>query len=74
VHDSNHFTTLLEGNESAAYAGSAYQSQAHTDWLSEHGIENRLIKRAYRNRLLSKEDKMFNQTHSGVRSIVERLF
>jgi IS5 family transposase len=74
VHDSNHFTTLLEGNELAAYADSAYQSQAHNDWLSERGIENRLIKRAYRNRPLSKEDKVFNQTHAGVRSTVERVF
>ena len=74
MHDSNHFATLLEGNESAAYADSAYQSQTHTDWLSERGIENRLIKRAYRNRPLSKEDKVFNQTHAGVRSTVERVF
>ena len=50
VHDSNHFTTLLKGNESAAYADSAYQSEMHTDWLTTRGIENRLIKRAYRNR------------------------
>jgi IS5 family transposase len=34
VHDSNHFTTLLKGNESAAYADSAYQSEMHTDWLT----------------------------------------
>ena len=74
VHDSNHFTTLLEGNESAAYADSAYQSQAHTDWLSERGIENRLIKRAYRNHPLSQEDKVFNQTHAGFRSKVEHVF
>jgi IS5 family transposase len=74
VHDSNHFTTLLKGNESAAYADSAYQSQTHTDWLLVRGIENRLIKRAYRNRPLSKEDKVFNQTHAGVRSTVERVF
>ena len=32
VHDSNHFTTLLKGNESKAYADSVYQSQTHTDW------------------------------------------
>jgi IS5 family transposase len=76
VHDSNHFTTLPEGNESDAYAHSAYQSQSqtHTDWLSERGIENRLIRRAYRNRPLSKEHKVFNQTHAGVRSTVERVF
>jgi IS5 family transposase len=74
VHDSNHFTTLLKGNESAAYADSAYQSEMHTDWLTARGIENRLIKRAYRNRPLSQEDKVFNQTHAGVRSTVERVF
>jgi len=74
VHDSNHFTTLLKGNESAAYADSAYQSEMHTDWLTTQGIENRLIKRAYRNRPLSQEDKVFNQTHTGVRSTVERVF
>ena len=74
VHDSNHFTTLLKGNESAAYADSAYQSEMHTDWLTTRGIENRLIKRAYRNRPLSQEDKVFNQTHAGVRSAVERVF
>jgi transposase, IS5 family len=74
VHDSNHLTTLLKGNESAAYADSAYQSEMHTDWLTTRGIENRLIKRAYRNRPLSQEDKVFNQTHTGVRSTVERVF
>ena len=74
MHDSNHFTTLLKGNETAAYADSAYQSQTHTDWLSERGIENRLIKRAYRNRPLSKGDKVLNQTHAGVRSTAERVF
>jgi len=74
VHDSNHFTTLLKGNEAAAYADSAYQSESHTDWLLDRGIENRLIKRAYRNRPLSKQDKIFNQTHAEVRSTVERVF
>ena len=29
---------------------------------------------AYRNRPLSKEDKVFNQTHAGVRSTDERVF
>jgi hypothetical protein len=53
---------------------STYQSETHTDWLSERGIEHRLIKHAYRNRSLSQEDKLFNQTHAGVRSTVERVF
>ena len=73
-HDSNHFTDLLGGEESAVYADSAYQSEKHDQWLSERGIDNRVTKRAYRNRPLSEEDKQFNRLHSGVRSTVERVF
>ena len=74
VHDSTQFTTLLDGNESSVYADSAYQSQVHSEWLSTRGIENCLIKRAYRNRPLTKEDKAFNQIQSRIRSTVERVF
>ena len=73
-HDSNHFTTLLTGEESAAYADSAYQSEKHHQWLERHGVENRITKRAYRNRPLSEADKQFNRLHNGVRSTVERVF
>lgn len=73
-HDSNHFTELLSGDESAAYADSAYQSEKHDQWLSERDIDNRLTRRAYRNRPLSEKDKPFNRLHSGVRSTVERVF
>lgn len=73
-HDSNHFTDLLGGEESAVYADSAYQSEKHDQWLSERGIDNRVTKRAYRNRPLSEEDKQFNRLHSGTRSTVERVF
>lgn len=74
IHDSNCFTDLLDGNESAVYADSAYPSEAHDNWLRERRIENRLIKRAYRNRPLTKEDKRFNRLHSGTRCTVERVF
>lgn len=73
-HDSQHFTELLSGKESAVYADSAYKSAHHDEWLSERGINNRITKRAYRNRPLSKQDKAFNRVHSGVRSTVERVF
>lgn len=73
-HDSNHFTDLLGGEESAVYADSAYQSEKHDQWLSARDIDNRLTKRAYRNRPLSEKDKQFNRLHSGVRSTVERVF
>ena len=74
IHDSNHFTSLLSGDESAVYADCAYASQAHENWLKQYGIESRVLKRAYRNRPLREQDKAFNRLHSGVRSTVERVF
>lgn len=74
LHDSNCFTGLLSGKESAVYADSAYLSETHEDWLSSRGIKSRVIKRAYRNRPLTDKDKGFNRIHSGVRCTVERVF
>jgi len=73
-HDSNYFTELLSGKESAAYADSAYKSEEHDNWLEAHKIINRVIRKAYRNKPLTEDDKRFNRLHSGTRSIVERVF
>ncbi|MDP0561320.1 MAG: hypothetical protein QS721_02840 [Candidatus Endonucleobacter sp. (ex Gigantidas childressi)] len=51
------------GDESAAYAGSVYRSQSHDQWLAERSIDNRVIKRAYRNMPLDEKSKKFNQQH-----------
>lgn len=74
VHDSQHLIELLEGNETAVYADSAYKSQIHDEYLDTHAIDNRIIRKAYRNRPLSPTDKKFNRKHTGVRSTVERVF
>ena len=74
LHDSNCFVDLLSGEESAVYADSAYRSKAHDKWLSKRRIDNRVMKRAYRNRPLSDEEKRFNRLHAGVRCTVERVF
>jgi hypothetical protein len=74
VHDSNHFTERLSGDESAVYADSAYKSRKHDEWLEEHGINNRVMKRAYRNTPLTKAQKQNNQRNAGVRCTVERVF
>lgn len=74
LHDSHCFTGLLSGKESAVYADSAYRSEAHEAWLSSRNIKSSVIKRAYRNRPLTDEDKHFNRIHSGVRCTVERVF
>ena len=74
VHDSNCFTELLSGDESAVYADSAYKSQKHDAWLDEYGIDNRVMERAYRNKPLTPEQKQKNQRNAGVRCTVERVF
>ena len=74
VHDSNCFTELLSGDESAVYADSAYKSQKHDDWLDEQGIGNRVMERAYRNKPLTPDQKKKNQGNAGVRCTVERVF
>jgi len=66
-------TELLNGKESSVYADSAYQRKKHGEWLAKKGIDNRVIKRAYRNHPLSAPDKQFNRLHAGVRSTVERV-
>ena len=74
VHDSNCFTEWSDGDESDAYADSAYTSEKHEQWLKKRKGGNRIIKRAYRNKPLTQQDKQFNQLHSVTRSTVERVF
>jgi len=73
-HDSQTFAELFTGEEEALYADSAYQSEKSSKLLKEKKIKNRIMKRAYRNRPLTKEDKIFNKLHAGTRSIVEGVF
>ena len=58
-HDSNHLTGLLSGQESAAYADSADQSEQPCRWLAKRGIQNRLTKRADRNQPLTRKGQRF---------------
>ena len=69
VHDSQCFTTLLTGDESAVYADSAYKSQAHDDYLAEHEppIENHIHDRAWRNTPLTEQQKLTNTQKSQTR-------
>lgn len=74
VHDSQCFAALLTGREKAAYADSAYASEAHDQLLKEKGIKNGILNRAYRNCPLTEEQKEENQQLSSIRSIVEGVF
>jgi transposase, IS5 family len=74
VHDSQRFIELLTETESTVYADSAYRSEEHDQWLAHRGIKNCINKRAYRNRPLSENARIFNQICSSVRNTVERVF
>lgn len=74
VHDSQVFEGCLTGTESAAYADSAYQSQAHDRLLKDRKIENCILQRAYRNKPLTPAQKQQNRIFSSTRSTVERVF
>lgn len=73
-HDSNEFESLLTGTEKAVYADSAYKSEKHDQMLSERGVDNRILHRAYRNKPLTAQQKQFNRYASQVRATVERVF
>jgi IS5 family transposase len=74
VHDSRVFEELLTGTETQAYADSAYKSQAHDALLAKHCIDNRILKRGYRNTPLSEQDKRKNQHYASTRTVIERVF
>lgn len=74
VHDSQCLEDLLTGAEEAVYADSAYASQAHDQLLKEKHIKNGILKRAYRNRPLTKTEKQHNKSLGSIRSTVERVF
>lgn len=75
VHDSQCFTGLLSGGETAVFADSAYASQATDEWLAEWGIANGVLERAYRNKPLNAEQKANNKKKkSRIHSGVERVF
>lgn len=74
LHDSNVFTDLLSDKDTAVYADSAYPSKKHSEWLAAHGIEDRMIARAHRNKPLTHAQKAQNRLWAGTRCAVERTF
>ena len=72
VHDSNCFTPLLDGDDAAVYADSAYASEMHAKWLMAHKVENPIIKRAYRNKSLTMQDKQGTQARAVMLSELNR--
>lgn len=74
VHDSNVFEQLIDEHTQAVYADGAYPSKKRAQWLIEHGIDNRILHKGYRNQPLTPEQRAQNRINSGTRSMVEGVF
>jgi IS5 family transposase len=81
VHDSQVFETLLDtetadakGRKRAAYADSAYRSQAHEERLAGIGVDSQIHEKGSRAAPLTDEQKAGNREKSKVRARVEHLF
>lgn len=74
VHDSQVLEDILTGSEEEAYGDGAYAGKPIEKILEERNIKNKINRRAYRNKPLTKDDEEHNSTMSGVRYVVERTF
>ena len=74
VHDSQRFQGLIQGDEAAVYADSAYASAATEIFLAERGMQSNILARAYRKKPLTEAQKIRNRFISTTRGTVERVF
>jgi IS5 family transposase len=76
VHDSQALSALLKEEDSnqELYADSAYSGKEQAKVIDEHGMQNRVHEKGYRNRALSEEQKSNNKEKSKIRARVEHVF
>ena len=74
VHDSQIFKDLVDESDQAVLADSAYHSEEHEDHLLECDAEEFLMRKAHRNKPLSRADEIFNKGVSRIRVRVEHVF
>lgn len=74
VHDSKAVKDIIEESDSVVYADSAYKSEEIETYLKENHIQEKIIKRKYRNKPLKKSDHKTNYKHSKTRVGVEHVF
>lgn len=73
-HDSQVFEELLDENDKAILADSAYCSAENEQVLLEHNLENFIMLKAHRNRPLSEAGQSYNRKVSRIRVRVEHVF
>lgn len=74
VHDSQAVPDLIEEDDGALHADSAYCGEEIEKMLAEKGIKSEIHERAYRNRPLTEEQKTSNRQKSKIRVKVEHIF
>jgi len=74
THDSQVIETLVDDEDKVLYADSAYKSKKIEKYLKENTVKSKVIKRAYRNKPLKKQDYKENYKHSKTRVRVEHIF
>ena len=73
-HDSQVIEELIDEEDKVLYADSAYKSESIETYLEEKSVKSKVIKRAYRNKPLKKQDHKENYKHSKARVRVEHIF
>ena len=73
-HDSQVFEELLDSEDNAILADSAYLSEENDDILIDHNLENFVMLKAHRNKPLSAADEQYNKKVSRIRVRVEHVF
>ena len=61
VHDSQVLEEILTGSEEALYGDLSYSSASTQEMCDTKKIENKINKRRYRNKTLTKEEAVYNQ-------------
>ena len=74
THDSQAIKDLINEDDNALYADSAYKSKEIEDYLKENNVKSKIINRAYRNKSLSNKQHKQNPKHSKTRVRVEHVF
>ena len=74
THDSQAIKDLINEDDNALYADSAYKSKEIEDYLKENNVKSKIINRSYRNKSLSNKQHKQNHKHSKTRVRVEHIF
>ena len=74
VHDSQRFEAVVHGDEKMVVADKAYWSQERSRWLERRGIENGILRKAFRGQPLGEPGERVNRFLSSVRCGIEKIF